>query len=198
MSDQSFIQVRLESKLKEEATLILNDIGMDMPNAIRMFLKRIVIERGLPFDTRLPEDSKQLPGELIKNIERRHPTHAKHISMEEYVSMLCRVPAGKVTRYADIVAYFKKIYGAERVEIEFNLLYSNTKWEGIPYWREVSTRGMVQGKRFLCTRKEQQDFLEQEGLTIIPCGAYNKSLKVKDYQEHLFDFDSSAEQGAES
>ena len=48
MAGQTFIQVRIDSRLKKEATDILNELGMDMPNAVRMFLRRIVLERGIP------------------------------------------------------------------------------------------------------------------------------------------------------
>jgi addiction module RelB/DinJ family antitoxin len=43
MTGQTFIQVRIDSRLKKEATDILNELGMDMPNAIRMFLRRIFL-----------------------------------------------------------------------------------------------------------------------------------------------------------
>lgn len=32
--------------------------------------------------------------------------------------------------------------------------------------------------------------LKEEGLTVVPCGAYRKSLKVEDYQKYLFDFNA--------
>ena len=33
--------------------------------------------------------------------------------------------------------------------------------------------------------------LKEEGLPVVPCGAYRKSLKVEDYQKYLFDFNAS-------
>ena len=38
------------------------------------------------------------------------------------------------------------------------------------------------------SRELQQERLESEGLTIVPCGVNNRSLMVKDYKLHLFDF----------
>ena len=45
----SVIQVRVDDELRQEATKIFEDLGIDMSTAVRMFLKRTVKERGLPF-----------------------------------------------------------------------------------------------------------------------------------------------------
>lgn len=45
----SVIQVRVDDELRQEATEIFDDLGIDMSTAVRMFLKRTVKERGLPF-----------------------------------------------------------------------------------------------------------------------------------------------------
>ena len=43
------IQVRVDSALKAEAEQLFNDIGLDMPTAVRLFLKQSIINNGLPF-----------------------------------------------------------------------------------------------------------------------------------------------------
>ena len=43
------LQIRLDNNLRNEAQGILNDMGMDVSTAVRIFLKQVVIERGLPF-----------------------------------------------------------------------------------------------------------------------------------------------------
>ncbi|MBO4262584.1 MAG: type II toxin-antitoxin system RelB/DinJ family antitoxin, partial [Clostridia bacterium] len=55
MNEQVFLQVRVDKNLKEEAENILDKVGIEMPTAVRMFLKRIVLEGGIPFDTKIPE-----------------------------------------------------------------------------------------------------------------------------------------------
>lgn len=50
MPEQSFIQVRVDNNLKQDANAIFEAMGIDMPTAIRMFLKRTILERSLPFD----------------------------------------------------------------------------------------------------------------------------------------------------
>ena len=43
------IQVRVDQALKAEAEQLFADIGLDMPTAIRLFLKQSVINNGIPF-----------------------------------------------------------------------------------------------------------------------------------------------------
>ena len=43
------IQVRVDQTLKSEAEKLFSDIGLDMPTAIRLFLKQSVIKNGIPF-----------------------------------------------------------------------------------------------------------------------------------------------------
>lgn len=44
------IQIRVDAKLKKQADQILDDIGLDIPTAIRLFLKKVVVSRSIPFD----------------------------------------------------------------------------------------------------------------------------------------------------
>ena len=181
MSDQSFIQVRVDNKLKQEALAVLDDIGMDMPNAIRMFLKRIVLERGLPFDAKLPAD---LSGDnTAPRVEAIPAMPSKFISAEEWIGLLCTVPAGKITRMVDIESYFCEKYSIPRVTLDQSPIPYNVE---IPYWRIVSTRGMLQDVVYRCSKEKQYEMLEREGLNVVPCGTNNRSLKVENYKEHLF------------
>lgn len=49
----SLIQLRIDDKLKAEATDIYEKLGMDLSTAIRIFLTRSVEERGIPFTMKL-------------------------------------------------------------------------------------------------------------------------------------------------
>ena len=188
MADQSFIQVRVDNTLKQDATDILDEIGIDMPNAIRMFLKRIVLERGLPFDARLPDNrSEEGKENMMSSVETIPAKPSLHSSMDEYINILCQVPAGKVTRYIDIEAYLKKVHGTNRITIDWDTIGYRPD---LPFWRVLSTRGMLQDSDFLCSKERQQQMLESEGFSIVPCGARNRSLKVDNYQDYIFDFDS--------
>ena len=45
----SLLQVRVEDSLKDEAALVFERLGIDTSTAVRMFLKRAVMENGIPF-----------------------------------------------------------------------------------------------------------------------------------------------------
>ena len=49
----SLIQLRVDDKLKAEATDIFEKLGLDLSTAIRIFLTRSVEERGIPFTMKL-------------------------------------------------------------------------------------------------------------------------------------------------
>ena len=48
------IFTRVDPETKEQAEAILNQLGIPMSNAIGMFLKQIVMQRGIPFEMKLP------------------------------------------------------------------------------------------------------------------------------------------------
>lgn len=50
----SVMQVRIDDDLKAKATAVYDDLGLDLPTAIRMFLKRSVVVNGVPFSMTLP------------------------------------------------------------------------------------------------------------------------------------------------
>ena len=48
------IFTRVDPETKEQAEAILNQLGIPMSHAIGMFLKQIVMQRGIPFEMKLP------------------------------------------------------------------------------------------------------------------------------------------------
>ena len=51
----SLVQIRVDDQLKEDVTNIYEELGIDLPTAIRMFLKRSVQEKGIPFSMKLSD-----------------------------------------------------------------------------------------------------------------------------------------------
>ena len=54
MSKSTNLYVRVEPDVKENAETILTQLGIPMSNAVGMFLKQIILHRGIPFDVTLP------------------------------------------------------------------------------------------------------------------------------------------------
>ena len=57
MSKSANLYVRMEPDIKEQAEKILSALGIPASNAINMFYKQIIIQRGLPFDLKLSSES---------------------------------------------------------------------------------------------------------------------------------------------
>lgn len=53
---QSLIQLQVDSALKNEVEEIYQSIGLDLSTAVKMFLIRSKLVRGLPFEASLPEN----------------------------------------------------------------------------------------------------------------------------------------------
>ena len=56
----TLVQIRVDEDLKNEATSIFEQLGLDLPTAFRIFLKKSVEERGIPFSMRVNSEKKAL------------------------------------------------------------------------------------------------------------------------------------------
>lgn len=50
------LYARIEPNVKEQAESILSALGIPASSAINMFYKQIILNRGLPFEVKLPAD----------------------------------------------------------------------------------------------------------------------------------------------
>lgn len=66
MARTSNVFARVEPEVKEQTESILNQLGIPMSNAVGMFLKQVVIQRGIPFDIKLPANKPISVSELTK------------------------------------------------------------------------------------------------------------------------------------
>ena len=54
MAKSANLYARIEPDIKEQAESILSALGIPASNAITMFYRQIILQRGLPFDVKLP------------------------------------------------------------------------------------------------------------------------------------------------
>ena len=54
MAKSANLYARIEPEVKEQAEAILSALGIPASNAINMFYKQIILQRGLPFDVKMP------------------------------------------------------------------------------------------------------------------------------------------------
>jgi len=66
MAKTSNIYVRLEPGLKEQAELVLEQLGIPVSSAVNIFLKQVVMQRGLPFEVKLTAEHPVEMGKLTE------------------------------------------------------------------------------------------------------------------------------------
>ena len=54
MARTANVFARVEPEVKEQAEQVLDRLGIPMSNAVGMFLRQIVLQRGIPFEMKLP------------------------------------------------------------------------------------------------------------------------------------------------
>lgn len=66
----SQIAVRVDDKLKKDATEVFNELGLDMSTAVKLFLKQSVLTKSIPFKLTLDEYSKEEVEQAKKDIQK--------------------------------------------------------------------------------------------------------------------------------
>ena len=56
MSSNTVVRARIDGQIKEEATAVLDAMGLTVSDAFRMLLSRIAKERALPFEPLVPNE----------------------------------------------------------------------------------------------------------------------------------------------
>lgn len=83
----SAINVNVDSKVKDEATAILKDLGLNMSTAINMFLVQVVKREGIPFEVTNPKPSKDTLEALeevkeIINDSNKYPRYTNRVDLK--------------------------------------------------------------------------------------------------------------------
>jgi DNA-damage-inducible protein J len=64
MARTSNIFARIDPEIKEQAEQVLKQLGIPMSNAIGLFLRQVVMQRGIPFEMKLPQTNPLAFGSL--------------------------------------------------------------------------------------------------------------------------------------
>lgn len=100
MAKSANLYVRIEPAIKEQAEKILSTLGIPASNAINMFYKQIILQRGLPFEVKIPDGTPIDINAL--GVEELHTELEKG-----YTDMKARRTKDAKTVFADI----RKDYG---------------------------------------------------------------------------------------
>lgn len=86
-------QIRIEESTKKQAVELLEGLGLTLSEAVNMFLRQVILRKGIPFDVTYPEDMWEFKPEVIEAMEE-----AKKISRDP-----------NIKGYTDVRQMFKEI-----------------------------------------------------------------------------------------
>jgi len=138
-----------------------------------------------------------------------------YLDRQMFATIVCMIPAGKLTTQEAIYEMWAKRKGADHCELQnYSILpidkrvlwkptdvqrvdfiddlnfYGSNDWESlIPYWRLISPRGTLVDFGRYCTKETQKEFLEREGHVIVQPNPDRRLYRVQNYKKLLFDLD---------
>ena len=160
----------------------------------------------------------------MKNFEaeKEHPVgyipatlKTVYLDKQMFATIMCMIPAGKLTTHEAICKMWAKRKGADYCEIESGGImpfdkklfwmptdvqrvdfiteiknYGKADTDSlIPYWRMISLRGMLIDYGCYFDKEAQKTLLEQEGHVIEQPNPHKRLYRVQNYKSALFDLD---------
>ena len=101
MANTNVVYARIDTKLKENAENILNQLGITPSSAIQMLYSQIVLQKGMPFELRLPVNKPIALGSITRDELDK-----------ELQKGLDSLRSGKSYSADEVDQFFAKEYGA--------------------------------------------------------------------------------------
>ena len=70
-------QIRIEESTKKQAVELLEGLGLNLSDAVNIFLRQVILQKGFPFEIKSPEQTLEFKPEVIEAMEE-----AKQISRD--------------------------------------------------------------------------------------------------------------------
>ena len=70
MTATTMMHIRVDEETKAQATQTLEALGLSVSEAVRLFLKRVVVEEGLPFALKVPSARTRAAIAEAKSMDR--------------------------------------------------------------------------------------------------------------------------------
>lgn len=101
MANTNVVYARIDTTLKENAESILNQLGITPSSAIQMLYSQIVLQKGMPFELRLPVNKPIALGSITRDELDK-----------ELQKGLDSLRSGKSYSADEVNLFFAKEYGA--------------------------------------------------------------------------------------
>lgn len=114
MTKSVTIRARMDPHLKAEAEAILEALGLSTTQALTIFYQQIRLNKGLPFDLRLPAE----PVEPVRSVPSRQtatpiPVHEQRSLMEQNIAAYRTMHSELVDRY---LGQYVAIYAGKLID----------------------------------------------------------------------------------
>ena len=83
MATTTMVHVRMDEKIKKQATKALTRMGLSVSDAVRVFLTRVAADKELPFDLKVPNAETRTAME-----EARAMSRARFVSADDQLREL--------------------------------------------------------------------------------------------------------------
>ncbi|MFT5037346.1 MAG: DNA-damage-inducible protein J [Candidatus Azotimanducaceae bacterium] len=81
---ESTIQIRIDTKTKNESRKILEELGLDMSSAVKMFLKNVINTQSIPLDLRTVNGfTVAQEREMIRDTEEAKKNGKRYDNLDE-------------------------------------------------------------------------------------------------------------------
>ena len=94
------VYTSVDPETNEQAEKILSQLGIPMSNAVGMFLKQIVIQRGIPFEIKLPSQKPV----AISELTREQFDAEMQLGMDD-------IQSGRVVPTDEVEAEMRRLFG---------------------------------------------------------------------------------------
>lgn len=90
MAKTDTLNIRIEPELKKEAEKTLDDLGMNVADAVTIFLKQVVLTESIPFNIKKPKYNEETLESIKEALEMiKHPENYKSFnSVDELMEEL--------------------------------------------------------------------------------------------------------------
>jgi len=82
----SIVRARIDEELKTQACAVLASCGLEVSDAIRLFLRQVVIHRGLPFSVRNQVEVRVADPRKLRAMKQAAQARDRAIARQEDVS----------------------------------------------------------------------------------------------------------------
>jgi DNA-damage-inducible protein J len=96
----SVMQVRVDDDLRAKAAAVYEELGIDLPTAIRMFLKRSVVVNGVPFSMTLPKQEYRAERAMQSLSEAAQQNSTADMSLDEINAEIAASRADRASKNA--------------------------------------------------------------------------------------------------